>query len=61
VVAVSGVASAWVRVSTFENLFTAYGLIVVLKSAVLVLLGPFGAFYRLRIFKEKPTRVTSQL
>ena len=46
VTAISGVSSAWVRVLKFENLFTSYGLIVLGKVSVLVVLAVFGFFYR---------------
>ena len=49
VVAVSGVASAWVRIATWQNLATPYGLIVVLKASVLIVLAAFGAYYRGRL------------
>ena len=48
-VAVSGVASAWIRIGEWQNLFTSYGALIVLKTAGLVLLGLFGAAYRLRL------------
>jgi len=57
VVAVSGAASAWVRIANWQNLFTAYGLIVALKIAVLVVLGGFGAFYRLKLFRGQVTKM----
>jgi putative copper resistance protein D len=46
VTAVSGVASAWVRLVSFENLFTNYGLVVLGKVSVLVILAGFGFIYR---------------
>ena len=49
VVAVTGVASATLRLRGPADLFTGYGSIVLLKSAVLILLGIFGALYRRRI------------
>ena len=57
VIAISGVASAWVRIATWQNLFTPYGLIVVLKVIVLVLLGAFGAFYRLRLLNRDESKM----
>ena len=46
-VAISGFASAQIRVGTISNLFTTgYGQVVLLKSLVLVILGVFGALYR---------------
>jgi putative copper resistance protein D len=46
ITAISGVASAWVRVVDFENLFTSYGVVVLGKVSVLVVLGAFGFAYR---------------
>jgi putative copper resistance protein D len=46
-VAISGFASAQIRVGTISNLFTTgYGQVVLLKTLVLVILGVFGALYR---------------
>jgi putative copper resistance protein D len=49
VVAISGIASASVRLTSWSALFSNYGLIVLLKSATLLLLGAFGAWYRMRL------------
>lgn len=46
VVAVSGYASAELRIGSLERLATPYGLLVVVKVAALVVLGLFGAAYR---------------
>jgi putative copper resistance protein D len=46
VVAVSGYASAELRVGSLDRLATPYGLLVVVKVAALVFLGLFGAYYR---------------
>jgi putative copper resistance protein D len=51
-VAISGVASASVRITKFEMLFSDYGLLLALKVAALLLLGGFGALYRMRVFKN---------
>lgn len=48
VVAVSGLVSAQLRVGGLEALLSPYGLLVVAKVATLVVLGGFGAVYRLR-------------
>ena len=45
-VAVSGYASAEIRVGTLENLLTPYGILVLVKVAALGALGLFGAVYR---------------
>jgi cytochrome c oxidase assembly factor CtaG/putative copper export protein len=47
-VAVSGIASAWIRLGDAANLFTDYGLLLTLKTIGLVLLGGLGAAYRIR-------------
>ena len=45
-VAFSGYVSAEIRVGTFENLLTPYGILVLVKIAALCALGLFGAVYR---------------
>lgn len=49
IVAISGIASATVRLGSWQNLFSSYGLLVTLKAAALILLGVLGAIYRLRL------------
>ena len=49
VVAVSGIGSASVRLTSWSALASNYGLIVILKSATLILLGALGAWYRMRL------------
>ena len=51
-VAVSGVAAALVRIQNISSLFAGYGLLVLLKAIVLIVLGGFGAIYRLRLLKK---------
>ena len=52
-VAVSGFASAQIRVGNITNLFTTgYGQVVLLKSLVLVILGILGAIYRNRFIAK---------
>lgn len=46
VVAASGYVSASIRVVTFENLLTPYGVLVLVKVAALGALGLFGAYQR---------------
>lgn len=55
-VAVSGIASAAVRLSSWQNLFTEYGLLVALKASALILLGTLGALYRLRLINSLSTQ-----
>jgi putative copper resistance protein D len=58
VVAVSGIASASVRITSLDMLASGYGQLVLLKSITLVLLGVFGAWYRVRLFRS-PKGMTS--
>jgi len=52
-VAVSGFASAQIRVGNVTNLFTTgYGQVVFLKTLILVILGIFGAIYRNRFIAK---------
>jgi putative copper resistance protein D len=46
VVAVSGYATAFTRIESLDNLLTPYGILVLVKAAVLVALGLFGAAQR---------------
>ena len=58
-VAVSGVASAQIRVGAFSNLFTAYGVLVLVKTAAIVALGVLGVVQRRRAIRsltEAPAR-----
>ncbi len=48
-VAVSGIAAAWIRLGSWSNLFSSYGVLIVLKSLGLIVLGGFGALYRTRL------------
>ena len=49
VLGVSGLISASLRVGELANWFTAYGLLIILKTAIFVVLGIFGAVYRKRL------------
>lgn len=51
-VAISGVAAAWVRIQNIENLLVGYGLLILLKSILLLAMGSLGAIYRLRLIKN---------
>ena len=46
---VSGVISAVLRIGTLENWLTSYGLLVILKTLIFLVLGVFGAIYRKRL------------
>ena len=52
---ISGLISAVLRIGDFANWFTAYGLLVVLKTAIFVALGVFGAIYRKRLLYKGAT------
>jgi putative copper resistance protein D len=59
-VAISGFASAQIRVGTISNLFTTgYGQVVLLKTVVLVILGVFGALYRKRFIAKLQETATN--
>jgi len=59
-VAISGFASAQIRVGTISNLFTTgYGQVVLLKTLVLVILGVFGALYRKRFIAKLQETATN--
>ncbi|WP_144709840.1 cytochrome c oxidase assembly protein [Curtobacterium pusillum] len=51
-VAVSGVASAQIRVGAFSNLATPYGALVLVKTASIVALGVLGALQRRRAIRS---------
>lgn len=48
-VAGSGLINAVIRIGSWSQLFTGYGILVLIKTAVLVVLGVFGALQRRRI------------
>jgi putative copper resistance protein D len=51
-VAVSGVASAQIRVGALSNLFTAYGVLVLVKIGAIVAMGVLGAVQRQRAIRS---------
>lgn len=51
-VAVSGVASAQIRVGALSNLFTAYGVLVLVKIGAIVAIGVLGAVQRQRAIRS---------
>lgn len=51
-VAVSGLTSGFIRLYTPEDLFSPYGQLLMLKAALLILLGLFGARYRLGLAEK---------
>ena len=58
-VAVSGVTSGIIRLYEPADLFSSYGLLLMLKAALLVLLGLFGARHRLGLVKKLAERSVS--
>ena len=52
VTAISGIGSASVRITSFGELATPYGLLLLIKSGILVGIGVFGAYYRLRLLPK---------
>lgn len=54
VVAVSGVFSAVIRVSSIDQLVTGYGALLLAKALMLVVLGLFGVWYRTRLIRVWP-------
>ena len=53
VTAVSGVAAAALRIADVKYLFTQWGILALVKIVILIVLGIFGAIYRLKILKPK--------
>ncbi|MFM6980731.1 MAG: cytochrome c oxidase assembly protein [Micrococcales bacterium] len=51
-VAISGVAAALIRIDNISSLLTGYGLLILVKSVTLIVLGSLGAIYRLRLLKN---------
>lgn len=51
-VAVSGVAAALIRIQNIANLLQGYGLLILIKATVLIVLGAFGALYRGKLIKK---------
>jgi len=58
-VAVSGVTSGVIRLYEPADLFSSYGLLLMLKAALLVVLGLFGARHRLGLVKKLAERSVS--
>ena len=52
IVGVSGLGSSYVRIPSAEGLFSPYGQMLLIKITLLVVLGSFGAIYRLRILSK---------
>ena len=57
VTAVSGVAAAMLRIVEVKYIFTQWGILALAKVVILVVLGVFGAVYRVRILKnDQPSK-----
>ncbi|MFT4211077.1 MAG: cytochrome c oxidase assembly protein [Microbacterium sp.] len=56
VVAISGTVRAAVSVVSWENLFSAYGGILLVKVVALIALGCLGAWYRTRLIRRMATK-----
>ena len=61
VVGISGVMNAWIRVGSLDNLTTPYGVLLLVKTAVLAALIGWGAAYRLRIIRSLEATTGSSL
>jgi cytochrome c oxidase assembly factor CtaG len=55
-VALSGLISAWLRLRDLENLTTSYGVVVLVKSALLIGLGGAGLWHRRRTLADLEAR-----
>ena len=55
--AVSGIAAASIRIVDLRYLFTEWGIVTLVKVGILVVLGLFGACYRLRLLRQ-PSKVS---
>jgi putative copper resistance protein D len=55
IVAVSGISVALLGLGSIDKIFTPYGLLVLMKSAALLLLGAIGGHYRYRLIGRMAT------
>jgi putative copper resistance protein D len=51
-VAISGLTGGFIRLYQPEDLLSSYGLLLIAKAAILLLLGAFGAWHRLRLIRS---------
>ena len=58
-VAVSGLTGGFIRLYQPSDLLTSYGLLLITKAAVLVVLGCFGAWHRLKLIRSIESGSTS--
>jgi putative copper resistance protein D len=58
-IAVSGVSSAAIRITSPSEIFSNYGLLVLLKVAAFILLGALGAIYRKRLIGKLAAGATA--
>lgn len=54
-VAVSGVVGAWLRLGTWSELGSPYGVVILIKVGVLLALGAIGYLHRRRLVDKSPT------
>jgi putative copper resistance protein D len=59
-VAVSGLVSAWIRIGSLDGLSTDYGILVVAKAAILVVLGGLGWLHRSTVVARLSAGVTTR-
>lgn len=60
VVAASGVVRAYTGIGAWSNLFSPYGILVLAKTAALIVLGVLGALYRRRLIAQTTDAKTSR-
>lgn len=58
-VGISGVTSSVIRIYQPSDLLSSYGVLILAKASLLIVLGIFGAFYRLRLIANMKTKSTS--
>jgi len=58
IVAISGISVALLGLGSLANIFTPYGILVLMKSAALLLLGAIGGHYRFRLINRMATVAT---
>jgi putative copper resistance protein D len=55
IVAISGISVALLGLGSLDNIFTPYGLLVLMKASALLLLGAIGGHYRYRLINRMST------
>ncbi len=59
-VAVSGLVSAWIRIGSLDGLGTDYGILLVVKAALLIVLGSLGWLHRSTVVARLSARTTTR-